>query len=428
MVTADVVVVGAGVIGCGTALELARRGLRVVVLDRNPGPGQGSTQASSAIVRFTYSTWAGVALAWEAGRRWGAWEEYLGHRDPDGLARFVRCGMVALDDEQTSWSRLVGLFDRAGIPYEHWDAAQLVDALPGIDPGRYHPPKPVRAEEFFAPARGVLGAWYTPDAGYVTDPQRAAANLATAAASRGADLRFRSTVCGLVRSGGTWRVDTTDGPVSAPVVVNAAGPWSRELNRLAGAGADFAVQVRPMRQEVHHVPAPPGLADRLPFVGDLDLGVYLRPEVGGLLVGGTEPECDPLEWIEHPDDADPRPSVARFEAQVTRAARRFPELRVPGRPSGVVGVYDVSSDWLPIYDRTAQDGYYVAIGTSGNQFKNAPVVGELMAELVLAVEGGHDHDQDPLTFTCSGTGHVLDVGTFSRRREANPDSSGTVMG
>jgi sarcosine oxidase, subunit beta len=146
-----------------------------------------------------------------------------------------------------------------------------------------------------------------------------------------------------------------------------------------------------------------------------------------MLVGGTEPECDPLEWIDDPDRVDPRPTLDQFEAQVLRTARRFPELPVPRRPSGVVGVYDVSSDWIPIYDRTGLDGYYVAIGTSGNQFKNTPVVGELMATLVLAVEAGQDHDRDPVTFRCSFTGADVDLAAFSRRRPPNLDSSGTVM-
>jgi glycine/D-amino acid oxidase-like deaminating enzyme len=64
-----------------------------------------------------------------------------------------------------------------------------------------------------------------------------------------------------------------------------------------------------------------------------------------------------------------------FEAQVTRAARRLTGLSVPTVPKGVVGVYDVADDWTPIYDRTELDGFYVAIGTSGNQFKNAPLAG-----------------------------------------------------
>ena len=76
----------------------------------------------------------------------------------------------------------------------------------------------------------------------------------------------------------------------------------------------------------------------------------------------------------------------------------MPGLTVPHRPTGIVGVYDASTDWTPIYDRTALPGYYVAMGTSGNQFKNAPVVGQLMAGLIAAVECGHDHDRDPLVW------------------------------
>jgi glycine/D-amino acid oxidase-like deaminating enzyme len=220
--------------------------------------------------------------------------------------------------------------------------------------------------------------------------------------------------------------------VEAPVVVNVAGPWSHALNLLAGVGGDFTVHTRPLRQEVHHVVAPPGFADidgLGPTVADLDLGTYLRPAAGGgLLVGGTEPDCDELQWVDDPDAVDLQPTVTVFEAQVTRAARRFPALAVPLRPRGIVGVYDVADDWTPIYDRTSLDGYYVAMGTSGNQFKNAPVVGRLMSALITAVEGGHDHDADPISYTCEHTGHRIDVGAFSRRRPINLDSTGTVMG
>jgi glycine/D-amino acid oxidase-like deaminating enzyme len=68
------------------------------------------------------------------------------------------------------------------------------------------------------------------------------------------------------------------------------------------------------------------------------------------------------------------------------AARRFPDLAVPNRPKGIAGVYDVAQDWTPVYDKTALPGFYVAIGTSGNQFKNAPVVGALMDRIIDAAE------------------------------------------
>jgi sarcosine oxidase, subunit beta len=147
-----------------------------------------------------------------------------------------------------------------------------------------------------------------------------------------------------------------------------------------------------------------------------------------VMIGGTEPECDPLEWIDDPDQVDPHPTAALFEAQVTRAARRFPRLRVPLRPKGIVGVYDVAEDWTPIYDRTGLDGFYVAMGTSGNQFKNAPMAGLMMAALITEIENGRDHDAEPVSYACKRTGHVVNLGAFSRRRERNANSSGTVMG
>lgn len=431
--TADAVIIGAGVVGSSTALELSRRGLNVLVVDKAGGPGMGSTSASSAIIRFSYSTWEGVAASWESKFRWEEWEEHLGYRDPNGLARFHRCGKILLDVPVIPRQRMIDLFERAGIPYEVWDAEMLAKRLPGIDTGSFFPPKPVDSQEFFEQPHGDLGALYTPDAGYVDDPRLAAANLAAAAAHRSARFAYRRRVSSIGRLDGVWRV-AIEGQesIEAPIVVNAAGPWSSAINQMVGATDDFTVKVAPMRQEVHHVPAPPSLRapDALfPAIGDLDLGIYVRPETGGnMLVGGTEPECDPLEWIEDPDAANLNPTAHRYEAQVTRAARRFPDMTVPNRPKGIAGVYDVAEDWTPIYDRTALPGFFVAIGTSGNQFKNAPIVGSIIDRIIAAVENGHDHDNDPLHYECPHTGHDLNLGSFSRRRPVNPDSTGTVMG
>jgi glycine/D-amino acid oxidase-like deaminating enzyme len=121
-------------------------------------------------------------------------------------------------------------------------------------------------------------------------------------------------------------------------------------------------------------------------------------------------------------------TVRLYEAQTTRAARRVTTLRVPNQPTGVVGIYDVADDWTPIYDKTDAPGFYVAIGTSGNQFKNAPIVGQFMATLIDAVENGHDHDADPVSFTCQYTGRAIDLSAFSRRRPPNAATSGTVLG
>ncbi|ANZ41483.1 oxidoreductase [Lentzea guizhouensis] len=427
------VVVGAGVIGSAIALELARAGRRVVVVDRAGGAGQGSTSASSAIVRYNFSTLAGVATSWEARCCWLDWAGHLGH-DVGDLARFERSGLVMLDVDAAPRASWLPLFDQVGVPYEEWDAATLAARVPGIDTGRYWPPKRIDDDEFWADAGARLGAVYTPDAGYVTDPQLAARNLAAAAAAEGAEFRFREEVVAVESEDGRVHAVVLESGtrIACDVVVNAAGPWSGKLNALAGVGSDFTIAVRPMRQEVAHVLAPGGFHPEGavgPCVADMDLGTYFRGEVGGgLLIGGTEPECDPFQWLDDPDDASPNPTMAVFEAQVTRAARRLPELAVPNRARGVAGVYDVADDWTPIYDRTDLDGYYVAIGTSGNQFKNAPVVGRLMATLIEQVEAGADHDANPVRHLAEHTGLTIDLGVFSRKRPVNTGNSGTVMG
>jgi sarcosine oxidase subunit beta len=431
----DAVVIGAGVIGASIALELARGGRRVVVLDRAGGAGHGSTSASSGIVRFHYSTYAGVAIAWESLHGWRDWAGHLGHVDPAGMAEVRRTGMLVLEREPGASSRITGLLDEVGVPWEAWDAAEIAARVPALDPAAYGPPAPVDSEAFFADAHGSLSGSYTPDAGYVPDPALAAHNLAEAAVHHGATVLLHREVRQVAEEGTRrWRVTTADGRgIDSDVVVNAAGPWSAQLNALAGVGSDFTVTTRPMRQEVHEVPAPPGFEPATGgpgvTVADPDLGIYVRSaRAGTLLVGGMEPECDPPEWLDSADAADPRPTVPVFETQVLRAARRFPGLAVPHRPSGVAGVYDVTTDWSPVYDRTDRPGFYVAIGTSGNQFKNAPVVGTLMRTLVDAVESGHDHDREPVSLTLPRTGAVVDLGAWSRLRPVPDRPPTNVLG
>jgi sarcosine oxidase subunit beta len=429
----DVVVIGAGVIGSSIALELARSGREVVVVDKARGVGHGSTSASSAVVRFTFSTAAGVATAWESKQHWVAWQEHLGAVVPTDLARYVQCGLAMLDVDFAPRSSYVPLLAAAGVPYEEWDADTLAQRIPGIDVGRYWPPKRIHDEAFWADASGTLGAVYTPDGGYVSDPQLAAQNLADAAAVHGARFLLGETVVGIERDDSRVRgVQLAgDAKISCPMVVNAAGPWSGKINELAGVGNDFAIGVRPMRQEVHQVAAPGSLdvgGQGIAFA-DMDLGTYIRAESGGnLLIGGTEPECDPLQWLDDPDDCNPNPTLAVFDAQVTRAARRLPDLTVPNRATGIAGVYDVADDWTPIYDQTDLGGFFVAIGTSGNQFKNAPVVGQFMRAIIDQVDTGISHDDQPVQFLAAHTGAKIDLSTFSRRRSLNSGSSGTVMG
>ena len=96
-----------------------------------------------------------------------------------------------------------------------------------------------------------------------------------------------------------------------------------------------------------------------------------------------------------------------------RVAQRIQSLEIPNQMKGLVDLYDASDDWIPIYDKSSLPGFYMAVGTSGNQYKNAPVVGVLMAELIEKVEAGQNHDQDPVRFRMKHT----------RRVRATSDSS-----
>ena len=158
-----------------------------------------------------------------------------------------------------------------------------------------------------------------------------------------------------------------------------------------------------------------------------DNGIYVRPDLGdNVLVGRTEPDCDALQWVD--DDYEGQIDSKQWEAQVWGLNRRLPAVGIPHQRRGIVGVYDVSDDWIPIYDRTCVDGFYVAIGTSGNQLKNAAIAGHCMSELIDAVENGRDHDSDPVSVTGPHTGLNSDMGNCRRSRAVNPESSRSVHG
>lgn len=430
----DAVIIGAGVLGCSIAYELARRGRRTVNVDRHGQAGAGSTSSSSAVVRFSYGTADGVRMSWEGGRYWHHWAEHVGDHDELGLAPFRRCGqLVFLSDESPFGDEVERLWRELGIPHEHWDPRRLQERMPVVDHGLYGPPSRPDDEGFWREAHGSFrGALFAPDAGYVSDPQLAAHNLQRAAEAHGATFRFHADVTSIdvgddVVRGVTLR---DGGRVDAPVVVNVAGPHSAKVNALAGVADRMAIRTRALRQEVHHVPAPPGLdvAGAGLVAADDDLGFYVRPDAAEhLLIGSIEPACDPLVYVD-PDAYDTAIDPEQWEIQMLRAGRRFPTLGVPHRRRGVVDCYDVSDDWQPVLDRTDVDGFYVAIGSSGNQFKNAGLVGHLMAELILAVEAGHDHDTSPLVVTGRHTGCHVDLGRFSRNRSVDTTSSMSVLG
>jgi len=274
-------------------------------------------------------------------------------------------------------------------------------------------------------------AIFVPESGYISDPQLSAHNLQRAAEAKGAEFMFNAEVIEIIKKDGRAAgITLKDGTrIDAPIVVNVAGPHSYIINHMAGVEEGMNIKTRALRQEVCHIPAPDGIDYQKDgtLISDGDIGCYSRPETGNhILVGSEDPECDKREWVD-PDNYN-RNFTEQWLAQAMREAQRVEGLRVPNQRQGVVDLYDVSDDWIPIYDKSDLPGFYMAVGTSGNQYKNAPVVGVMMAELIEKVESGHDHDKDPVKFYMKYTGRTFNVGFYSRLREINPDSSFSVIG
>ncbi len=429
----DAVVIGAGIIGACVAYELAKRGWRTLNVDKLPAAGYGSTSNSCAIIRTHYSTYDGCALAYEGYFYWKDWPGYVAVEDERGLAKYHNTGCLVMKTEFNDFLRpICRNMDALGIPWEDWGQAQIRKRLPFYDLRRFGPVKRPDDAGFGEPAGGEIdGAVFFPNAGYVSDPQLATHNVQRAAEAKGAAFAFGRQVSAVRRADG--RVQgvalACGATVDAPVVINVAGPHSAKINALAGVGQDMNITTRALRQEVAHVPAPPGFdfeRDGL-VTSDGDVGCYCRPELGNhILIGSEDPACDEREWVD-PDDFE-HGFTDQWKAQVYRVAQRIPSLGIPRDMKGVVDLYDVTDDWIPIYDKSSLPGFYMAVGTSGNQFKNAPVAGVLMAELVERCQNGHDHDRSPLHARLGHTGLEIDLGFYSRRRQINRESSFSVLG
>jgi sarcosine oxidase subunit beta len=432
MLTYDAVVIGAGVIGSAVTLELQRGGRSVLCLDKGPSAGSGSTSSSSAIVRFSYSTHDAVLASWEASHLWFDWADHLGVADPDGMVKFIKTG--ALVFLTTSYDGEVGLaiWDELEVPYERLSTEQVNERWPWLDTGKYYPPKPIDDPAFADDATEQLDAYYQPGSGFIDDPMLSAKNLAYAARHYGADFQFNSEVVSIDQVDGmvTGVTLASGETIKAGVVVNVGGPHANAINHMAGVADEMKIGHRPLRQEVFSAAGPEGvtLADGMPMVADLDVGQYFRPQPGGqILVGGTEPECDELQWLDDANDITPYTTVEAWETAMLRIARRVPEFGIPLAPRGLASAYDASDDWVPIYDKSSLDGFFMACGSSGNQFKNAPIAGLFMRTLIDAVVSGRDHDADPVQYRGPVTGRDINLGAFSRLREPSK-TSGTVMG
>ncbi|THB80978.1 MAG: FAD-binding oxidoreductase [Desulfobacteraceae bacterium] len=399
------------------------------------GAGLGSTANTCAIIRTHYSTLEGAALAYDSYFSWKNWDHYLGIQDESGNAKFYDTGVLVIKPKSFDLSKYLELHDQLSIPYETWDYKKLLERMPHFVDDSFFPPKRYDDPTFSDPPTDKVNPQiiFFPTGGYINDAILSVHNVQRAAENKGGKFLFNKEVMKILQfDNKVTGVELSDGEViEAKAIVNAAGPHSFIINRLAGIEEKMKIKTRTLRQEVHFVPSPGEFSyeEKGIVVSDGDAGGYHRPETGNLiLVGSEDPACDTLEWVDDPDQYNQEVTDDQFKAQVSRLSKRIPNLPIPNKQQGIVDLYDVSDDWIPIYDATDLDGFYLAIGTSGNQYKNGPVIGQLMAEIIDACEQGHDHDKEPVKVKMRHIDYNLDAKIFSRKREVIENSTFSVLG
>jgi len=367
--TADVVVIGAGVMGASTAFRLAERGLNVTVVEKGVVAG-GSTAKSSAIIRQHYSNEITARMALFSLRVFQHFAEIVG-----GECGFRPTGFLILAsaDQAAGMQANLALQQAVGIQTRLLTTAELRELAPGL-----------------AAAEEVVAA-YEPESGYA-DPVLTTTSFMDAARRLGARVHQQTEVTGLRFQGDrVTGVITTRGEIAAGAVVNTAGPWGARVARMAG----LELPLQPCRVQIALFAPPPGHHPIPLVVADFVHAIYHRPETGAMTLVGS---IDPAEANDHADpDAYNEYVDTTFVLDTgERLARRFPYMEAGSSRPGYAGIYDVTPDWHPIIDEPIPgSGFFVAVGHSGHGFKLAPAVGVMVADLVT---GQKTEGLDPSLF------------------------------
>ncbi|HUP08640.1 MAG TPA: FAD-binding oxidoreductase [Caldimonas sp.] len=360
----DVIVIGAGVIGTSIAYHLAALGVRdVLVLERGQ-IGAGTSSQSSGILRTHYSVPENVELARRSWHVFDGFAAYLG--DDEASAGLVQCGYLIAAPEGPKLEALQATLreqEARGITVQRLSAREACERLPIC-----------RFDD--APLIG-----FEPEAGFA-DAYLVATAFARAARRLGVRVREGIAVEKLVLEGGrVVGVDTTEGRITAPIVISAQNIWAKELERWTGIPM-------PVAAERHSVLALEGREPytfAMPVYKDLaSPGMLYCRSYGGrrMLVSEGGAGTTLAQPDNEPGDID-MDDVLRVGDQV---AARFPPFAEAGLASSWTGVYDVTPDWNPVLGRIPDvTGLIVAFGFSGHGFKLSPAVGRVLAQEALGL-------------------------------------------
>lgn len=425
----DILIIGSGIVGSSCALALSKKGYSVRVLEKNKYNNNGTTSYSSGICRMYYTHIDSVKLSWDSYQFWykDNWRNFIGYDDPGGMVSINECGALFLNTKNSNsfLKKTTSEMEKVGVPFSFLDFHETKNKLDKLDFSIENSFDPCLFEDerFGKPIdTPVYGSVYMPKSGYISDPSLANSNLQYGAKKRGAQFHFDEEVHKFLvdkkSNFGVYGVKTKKNIYYSPVVINCAGVYSKKINDMLYNNLDInndSLDTKAMRQEVCYVEAPKNInveKDGM-IICDSDTGVHFRPETGNkFIVGNSEPPCDRFVY-EDPDSIDTNFSD-QYNQQLYRACLRIPTLPLFGgkKTGGIVSMYDVTEDWTPIYDKSNVNGYYLAIGTSGNQFKNAANIGNIMCNII--------ENKKKLNMTFFND--KINLNSFSRLRKPLPNS------
>lgn len=352
MESADVVIVGGGVMGTSLAYHLASRGVDVLLLERE-ALGAGSTSRNAGGVRQQFSSELNVRIQMLAVRMLERFEAEVGVS-----ADFRQIGYLFLltrPQEVENFRADMEMWHRVGLTEATWlSAGEAAARVPGLM------------------VDDVLGCTFCPTDGIAT-PDAVTMGYAAAAKRHGARLREGATVVGVdVTKGRVSGVRTASGEVATRAVFCAAGPWSAEIGRLAGV----EVPVAPYRRHIWVTGPLPEVPRDAPMTVEWVSTFYFHPEGDGLLFGMSDRSEPPTFSTEV--------SQSFAEKAFEIALRRLPAIDKAGIKTAWAGLYETTPDHQAILGPSSLvEGFWCACGFSGHGFMQAPAAGLLLAQLLV---------------------------------------------
>jgi sarcosine oxidase subunit beta len=356
MQSADVVIVGGGIVGSSIAYHLTANGCRnVLVIERESSQGKGSTGKSMGGVRAQFSTPVSIQMSLYSIPFYATFEERLGHPCDYRPQGYLFC---ATSEKQMAYLR---------TNYAQQVKMGLKDVrlLGGDEIGKMFPQ--LRGDD-------IVGGSFCSSDGFV-DPYSAMIGFMNCACAQGATLWKNTVVTGFTRDGsGITSVETTRGPVFTRKVVDCAGAWAADVAKLA----DVELPVEPLRRML--VPSEPfdEFPHSAPMIIDMSNGFHFRPEARGFLLAWNDPEETPGFKMDF--------DAGFIEKILTRAEDRVPCFaNLPVNPKRAwAGLYEMTPDHHPILGEAPEvPGFFLANGFSGHGVMHAPATGKVLSDLIL---------------------------------------------